>query len=149
MSGSVNKVILIGNLGKDPEIRHLESGSVVAYFHIATSEVFTDRNSGEKKEIKDWHDIVVWKGLATLAEKYLRKGTKVYVEGKLKRRSWIDKDGQTRYTVEIIANDLTILSQPEPREKETFKAPYSNEGTPLPPVPLIDLEPDSQDELPF
>ena len=85
MNGTVNKVILIGNLGKDPEIRRLENGAVVATFSIATSESFTDKNSGEKKEITDWHDIVLWRGLAEIAEKYIRKGTKIYVEGKLKK----------------------------------------------------------------
>ena len=79
MNGTVNKVILIGNLGKDPEIRRLENGAVVASFSIATSESFTDKNSGEKKEITDWHDIVLWRGLAEIAEKYIRKGTKSYV----------------------------------------------------------------------
>ena len=92
MNGTVNKVILIGNLGKDPEIRRLENGAVVASFSIATSESFTDKNSGEKKEITDWHDIVLWRGLAEIAEKYIRKGTKIYVEGKLKKRSWQDKE---------------------------------------------------------
>ena len=78
MNGTVNKVILIGNLGKDPEIRSLENDAVVASFSIATSESFTDKNSGEKKEITDWHDIVLWRGLAEIAEKYIRKGTKIY-----------------------------------------------------------------------
>ena len=96
MNGTVNKVILIGNLGKDPEIRRLENGAVVATFSIATSESFTDKNSGEKKEITDWHDILLWRGLAEIAEKYIRKGTKIYVEGKLKKRSWQDKEGNTK-----------------------------------------------------
>ena len=86
MNGSVNKVILIGNLGKDPEIRRLENGAVIATFSLATSEVFTDKSTGEKKEITDWHDIVLWRGLAEVAEKYIRKGAKIYVEGKLKKR---------------------------------------------------------------
>ncbi len=87
MAGTVNKVILIGNLGKDPEIRRLENGSMVATFSIATSDTYTDKTTGEKKEITDWHDIVVWRGLAEIAEKYLKKGYKVYIEGKLKKRS--------------------------------------------------------------
>ena len=101
MSGSVNKVILIGNLGKDPEIRRLENGVVLANFSIATSESFTDKQTGEKKEITDWHDIVLWRGLAEVAEKYLRKGSKIYVEGKLKKRSWQDKEGNTRYNTPV------------------------------------------------
>ena len=149
MAGSVNKVILIGNLGKDPEVRHLENGGVVANFPLATSEVFTDRTTGEKKEITDWHDIVVWRGLAEVAEKYLRKGTKIYVEGKLKKRSWQDKEGQTRYAVEVIGDELTILSRPEGNDREQNKPVYSNQGVPNPPSPMNDLEPDNQDGLPF
>lgn len=84
MAGSVNKVILIGNLGKDPEVRHLENGATVANFPIATSETYTDRNTGQRVENTDWHDIVVWRGLAEVVEKYVKKGAKVYVEGKLK-----------------------------------------------------------------
>ena len=91
MNGTVNKVILIGNLGKDPEIRRLENGAVVATFSIATSESFTDKNSGEKKEITDWHDIVLWRGLAEITEKYIRKGTKIYIEGKLKKPKMLIK----------------------------------------------------------
>jgi single-strand DNA-binding protein len=149
MNGSVNKVILIGNLGKDPEVKHLETGSAMANFSVATSEVYTDRTSGVKKEITDWHDIVVWKGLAEIAEKYLRKGTKVYIEGKLKKRSWQDKEGQTRYSLEIIADQLTILSHTESEKKDLPKPHYSNEGTPLPHSPMNDLLPDLQDDLPF
>ena len=88
----VNKVILIGNLGKDPEIRRLENGVVVASFTIATSENYVDRNSGERKEITDWHDIVMWRGLAEVAEKYLKKGMKVFVEGKLKKKNWQEEN---------------------------------------------------------
>ncbi|MBT4775782.1 MAG: single-stranded DNA-binding protein [Crocinitomicaceae bacterium] len=109
MAGSVNKVILIGNLGKDPEVRYLEGGTAVANFTLATSESFKDRNTGEKKSITDWHNIVVWRGLAELVEKYLKKGSKIYVEGKLKTRSWKDQDGNTRYTTEIVADNLTML----------------------------------------
>jgi single-strand DNA-binding protein len=90
MAGSVNKVILIGNLGKDPEVRALENGAKLARFSIATSESYTDKNTNEKKEITEWHNIVVWRGLADVAENYLKKGMKVYVEGKLRTRSWQD-----------------------------------------------------------
>ena len=112
MAGSINKVILIGNLGKDPEIRRLESGIAVANFPIATSESYTDKSTGQKKEITDWHDIVLWRGLAELSEKYLKKGHKVYVEGRLKKRSWQDKEGNTRYSVEVVADNMTMLSKP-------------------------------------
>jgi single-strand DNA-binding protein len=144
MNGTVNKVILIGNLGKDPEIRRLENGAVVATFSIATSESFTDKNSGEKKEITDWHDIVLWRGLAEIAEKYIRKGTKIYVEGKLKKRSWQDKEGNTKYNTEVIGEELTILSR-----LETSAAPYNSSGTPNLPSDMPGLSSSSDDDSPF
>jgi single-strand DNA-binding protein len=108
MSG-VNKVILVGRLGKDPEVRNLENGAVVANFTLATSETYKDRTTGEKKEITDWHNIVLWRGLAEIAQKYLHKGDMIYVEGKLRTRSW-EKEGVTRYTTEIIGDNMTMLS---------------------------------------
>lgn len=111
MAGTVNKVILIGNLGKDPEVRHLENGAVVANFPIATSESYKDRNSGERVTQTEWHNIVVWRGLAEVAEKYLKKGSSVFIEGKLKTRSWDDKDGNTRYTTEVVADSMTMLGR--------------------------------------
>ena len=146
MSGSVNKVILIGNLGKDPEIRRLENGVVLANFSIATSESFTDKQTGEKKEITDWHDIVLWRGLAEVAEKYLRKGTKIYVEGKLKKRSWQDKEGNTRYNTEVVGEEMTILSRLDP-EKSTES--YRKEEQNTPPSILPNLAPEDGDDLPF
>ena len=98
MSGSVNKVILVGNLGKDPEVRHLENGAAVANFSIATSETYKYRKTGEKVSQTEWHNIVAWRGLAEIAERYLKKGHKVYIEGKLKTRSWQDQDGNNRYS---------------------------------------------------
>ena len=111
MAGSVNKVILIGNLGRDPEVRHLENGAVVANFPIATSETYKDRNSGERVSQTEWHNIVVWRGLAEVAEKYLKKGNSVYIEGKLKTRNWEDKDGNKRYVTEVVCNELLMLSK--------------------------------------
>ncbi|HIP31166.1 MAG TPA: single-stranded DNA-binding protein [Crocinitomicaceae bacterium] len=147
MAGTVNKVILIGNLGKDPEVRHLENGSVVANFPIATSESYTDKNTGQKIENTDWHDIVVWRGLAGVVEKYVRKGQKVYIEGKLKKRSWQDKEGNTRYTTEVIADELTILSRPDNQNSQN-QAPYSSEGTPDAPSKVDDIIKKDKD-LPF
>jgi single-strand DNA-binding protein len=147
MNGTVNKVILIGNLRKDPEIRRLENGAVVATFSIATSESFTDKNSGEKKEITDWHDIVLWRGLAEIAEKYIRKGTKIYVEGKLKKRSWQDKEGNTKYNTEVIGEELTILSRLETSDKSA--APYNSSGTPNLPSDMPGLSSSSDDDSPF
>ncbi|WP_242923704.1 single-stranded DNA-binding protein [Pontibacter liquoris] len=105
---SVNKVILVGNLGKDPEIRHLEGGVAVARFPIATSETFKDKN-GAKQERTEWHNIVLWRGLAEVAEKYLRKGQSVYIEGKIRTNNYQDKEGVQRYSTEIVADNMTML----------------------------------------
>jgi single-strand DNA-binding protein len=105
MAGSVNKVILVGNLGADPEIRRMNSGDPVASFRIATSETWRDKNSGERKEKTEWHSIVVFnEALAEVAEKYLRKGAKVYVEGQMQTRKWQGNDGVDRYTTEVVLN---------------------------------------------
>ncbi len=135
--GTVNKVILIGNLGKDPEIRYLDTGVAVARFPIATSESYTDKTTGEKREITDWHNVVLWRGLATVAEKYLKKGMKVYIEGKLKTRQWQDNStNQTRYTTEIIVDNMTMLSK---LDNENNQKPYppSIENQPIKPVDEI------------
>lgn len=108
MSG-VNKVILVGRLGKDPEVRNLENGATVANFTMATSESYKDKTTGEKKEVTEWHNIVLWRGLAEIAAKYLHKGDMIYVEGKLRTRSW-EKEGVTRYTTEIVGDNMTMLS---------------------------------------
>lgn len=149
MAGSVNKVILIGNLGKDPEVRHLENGAVVANFPLATSETYTDKSTGQKVENTDWHDVVVWRGLAEVVEKYVRKGTKVYVEGKLKKRSWQDKEGNTRYATEVVADDLTILSRPSDDREPRSSAPYQSDGTPPAPSKVDDILNKDDDDLPF
>lgn len=147
MAGSVNKVILIGNLGRDPEVRHLENGAVVANFSIATSETYTDKNTGERRTNTDWHNIVLWRGLAEIAEKFLRKGQKIYVEGKLKTRSWQDKDGNTRYTTEVLGEEMTMLSR---ADKPTApSAPYSQEGTPSTPSRVDDIVEQDEPDLPF
>jgi single-strand DNA-binding protein len=108
----VNKVILVGNLGKDPEVRHLEGGATVANFSLATTEAYKDK-SGNRVEQTEWHNIVVWRGLAEVAEKYLKKGTTIYLEGRIRTRSWDDKEGVKRYTTEIVADTFTILSKKE------------------------------------
>ena len=106
MSG-VNKVILVGNLGRDPEVRHLESGVAVASFSLATSETYKDK-TGERKTHTEWHNVVLWRGLAEVAEKYLHKGDQVYIEGRLRTRSW-ESDSGTKYTTEIITDNMTML----------------------------------------
>lgn len=114
MAGSVNKVILIGNLGADPEIRRTQDGKPIANLNIATSESWRDRNSGERKEKTEWHRVVIFnEGLCKVAEQYLKKGSTVYVEGQLQTRKWQDKDGQDRYSTEIVLqgfnSTLTML----------------------------------------
>src|ERR1700742_2628496 len=114
MAGSVNKVILVGNLGKDPEVRRMTSGEPVVSFSLATSESWRDKSSGERKEKTEWHNVVVFnKNLAEVAEKYLRKGSKVYIEGSLQTRKWTDKDGAEKYSTEIVLQnfrgELTLL----------------------------------------
>jgi len=117
MAGSVNKVILIGNLGSDPEVRYLESGSAVAKFSIATTESYTNKN-GERVDNTEWHRIELWEGLAKVAEKYLKKGSQVYIEGRIRTDNWTDKEGQQKSGVTIRANSLTMLGA----------APGSNPG---------------------
>jgi len=107
---SLNKAMLIGRLGKDPEVRNLEGGSTKAAFPIATTEVYKDK-SGQRVENTHWHNIVCWRGLAEIAEKYLKKGANIYVEGKIVTRSWDDKDGNKRYTTEIVADNFIMLDK--------------------------------------
>ncbi len=109
MARGVNKVILVGNLGKDPEVKYTAGGTAVCNFSIATSESWKDKTTGEKQERTEWHSIVCWSGLAEIAGEYLRKGSQVYVEGKLQTRKWEDKEGNTRYTTEIVIHDMQML----------------------------------------
>ncbi|MFN3839243.1 MAG: single-stranded DNA-binding protein [Cyclobacteriaceae bacterium] len=148
MSG-VNKVILVGRLGRDPEVRNLESGVSVANFTLATSESYRDRTTGERKETTEWHNIVLWRGLAEVAQKYLHKGDMVYVEGKLRTRSW-EKEGVTRYTTEIVADNMTMLStrgsgSSSGTENQGYASPKStgSETVPLP------ADTGGTDDLPF
>lgn len=107
---SVNKVILVGNVGKDPETRYLEGGTVVSRFPFATSEVYKNR-SGEKITNTEWHNIVAWRGLAEIMEKYVKKGSQLYIEGRIRNRSYTDKEGNTRYTTEILADNIQMLGR--------------------------------------
>ena len=110
MGKSVNKVILIGTLGKDPELKYTPQGTAVTKFSMATNESFKDKQSGEWKERTDWHNIVCWQRTAEVAAEYLKKGRKVYIEGRLSTRSWDDKEtGQKKYMTEVVANDLVLL----------------------------------------
>lgn len=109
MSRGVNKVILIGNLGQDPEVRVMPSGGSVANISVATSESWTDRNSGQRQERTEWHRVVFFNRLAEIVGQYLRKGSKIYVEGSIRTRKWQGQDGQDRYTTEIVANEMQML----------------------------------------
>ena len=141
MSG-VNKVILIGNLGKDPEIKYLESKVPVANFTLATNSTWKDKD-GSKQEHTEWHNIVLWRGLAELSEKYLHKGDKVYIEGRLKTRSWQDKDNVKRYATEIVAENMTMLSG-----KRAEETPVPDDQEQNAPASIPDLG-KPVDDLPF
>jgi single-strand DNA-binding protein len=109
MARGINKVILVGNLGKDPEVRYMPSGGAVANLTIATSESWKDKATGEQKEQTEWHRVVMFGRLGEIAGEYLKKGSQVYIEGKLQTRKWQDKDGQDKYTTEIVANEMQML----------------------------------------
>ncbi len=109
MARGINKVILIGNLGADPQTRYMPSGGAVTNFNIATSESWRDRQTGEQQERTEWHRVVCFQRLAEIAGEYLRKGSKVYIEGRLQTRKWQDQSGQDRYTTEIVANEMQML----------------------------------------
>ena len=117
MSG-VNKVILLGNLGKDPEVRRLDDGRGVANFSLATSETYKNK-SGEKVTNTEWHNIVLWSPLADIAENYLKKGSQVYIEGKIANRSYEDKDGVKKYISEVVGREITLLGRPPEQQEKS------------------------------
>jgi single-strand DNA-binding protein len=129
----INKVILVGNLGKDPEVRHLDNGVAVANFSLATTENYKNKE-GERVSQTEWHNIVLWRGLAEVAEKYLKKGANVYIEGKIKTRKWEDKEGVTRYNTEILGDNMTMLGGKSPSENKPEQTSQSE---------------DPKDDLPF
>jgi single-strand DNA-binding protein len=153
MAGSVNKCIIVGNLGKDPESRTFQRGDKVVSFSVATSESWKDRASGERKERVEWHKISIYnQGLCTVAENYLRKGSKVYLEGQLETRSWTDKDGATRYSTEIalrpFRSELTLLDSKrdsDSRGDDDYDRETGEVRTQQTRAPVDDLE----DEVPF
>jgi single-strand DNA-binding protein len=149
MSG-INKVILVGNLGKDPEVRYLEGGTAVANFTLATSETYKDRTTGERKTQTEWHNVVLWRGLAEVAEKYLRKGSQVYVEGKIRTRSWEDKEGNTRYTTEIVGDNMTMLGRRDDSGNSGQSAPEpSQKAQAAPAQSTSSSKQEEDDDLPF
>lgn len=147
---SVNKVILVGNVGKDPEIRHLDSGVAVATFSLATSETYTAKN-GERVTSTEWHNIVLWRGLADVAEKYVKKGMQLYIEGRIRSRSYDDKDGVKRYVTEINGDVMRMLGSKE--SSGPGSSSFTN-GSSSPATPPSFTEPEIDDQggdedLPF
>jgi single-strand DNA-binding protein len=143
---SINKVILVGNVGADPEVRYIESNTPVCNLRIATSESYKNRN-GEKVTTTEWHTVVLWRGLAEIAEKYVKKGMQLYIEGKIRTRSWDDKDGNKRYATEIVADSLQLLGKREGTESPRHDdAPLPEKQNEKPVVPDAENEPD---DLPF
>lgn len=159
MAGSVNKVILVGNLGRDPEVRHAQSGNKIVQLSLATSESWKDKNSGERRERTEWHRVVIFNDrLAEVAEKYLRKGSKVYLEGQLATRKWTDNAGTERYTTEVVLQnfrgELVMLDRRSgdgpppaggPDDYGSESSGQSNGDGQNPPPPDGDLD----DEIPF
>jgi single-strand DNA-binding protein len=143
---SVNKVILVGNVGADPEVRYIESNTPVCNLRIATSETYKNR-TGEKVTSTEWHTVVLWRGLAEIAEKYVKKGMQLYIEGKIRTRSWDDKDGNKRYATEIIADVLQLLGKRESAEPlRQDEAPLPDKQNEKAVLPENSNEPD---DLPF
>lgn len=154
----INKVILIGNLGRDPEIRYTANGGAVANIALATSETWKDKNTGEQQERTEWHRVVFFGRLGEIVGEYLKKGSKVYVEGRLQTRKWQGQDGQDRYTTEIIANDMQMLdsrgggSAPYNDGSERNKGPAPGPSEPQPQQPSSSppsAGDDFEDDIPF
>ena len=149
MAGSINKVILVGNLGADPEIRQTKDGRPICNLRVATSESWRDKSTGEKREKTEWHRVVIFsEGLCRVAESYLRKGSKVYLEGQLQTRKWQDQSGQDRYTTEVVLqgfnSNLTMLDSRSDRSAGSFDEPLAASQ------PLQDFsDPQMDDEIPF
>lgn len=156
----INKVTLIGNLGRDPEIRHLESGTMVGKFSIATNENYKDK-AGEWQTVTEWHDVVVWRGLAERAERDLKKGSLCYVEGKLTHRKYQDQNGNDRYITEVVANNIKSLERRESSGAKTYdnfpavESPTGNNiasgntASPASPAAPANDVPQAEDDLPF
>lgn len=152
----INKVILVGNVGVDPEVRALEGGVKMARLRLATTERIYNRQTQETKEHTEWHTVIVWRNLADVADKYIRKGSQLYIEGSLRTREWTDKDGNKRYSTEIVANDLKMLGRraeggaPTGAEYSTPAAGYGGATVSATPLAGGDVAPaEEADDLPF
>jgi len=143
----VNKVILVGSLGQDPEVKYTPSGTAITNISVATSESWTDKQSGQKQEKTEWHRVVFFNRLAEIAGEYLRKGAKVYIEGSLRTRKWQDQQGQDRYTTEIVASEMQMLSgKPEGQQGAQRINPAPAQTPPPPPPGAFD---DFDSDVPF
>ncbi|MEO0505572.1 MAG: single-stranded DNA-binding protein [Bacteroidota bacterium] len=153
MSGTLNKVMLIGHLGDEVKIHYFEGGNCIARFPLATNETYTNRQTGEKVTNTDWHNVVVRNKAAEICEKYLSKGDKVYVEGRLKNRQWQGEDGNTRYTTEVHVQDFTFLStKKDGMPGQNSPAPMNTGSTPVPTAsnPTTEMpQEEADDDLPF
>lgn len=155
MAGSVNKVILIGNLGRDPEVRMTQGGGKVANFSLATSESWNNKNTGQREERTEWHKLVAFGNQADVIEKYVKKGSKLFVEGKLQTRKWTDKDNQERYTTEISVDNFTMLDSRRDGEGGGSRSDYdqtpraSGGDMPMAAPKKISNDPAFDDEIPF
>jgi len=157
MARGINKVILVGNIGKDPEVRYTASGSAITNISIATSESWRDKTSGEQQERTEWHKVVFFNRLAEIAGEYLKKGSQVYVEGSLRTRKWQDQSGQDRYTTEIVANEMQMLGsrggsegmdRPAQGKKGFRDSPPSGQGASEAP-PFDESDGFAEDDIPF
>ena len=144
---SVNKVILVGNLGADPETRYMPNGDAVANIRLATTESWKDKASGEKKEITEWHRVVFYRKLAEIVGQYLKKGSAVYVEGRIRTRKWQDKEGQERYTTEIRGDQMTMLGSRQGMGAPAGGGAYDSEPTDYAPAPPKNKPKPSFDDL--
>ncbi len=144
MARGVNKVIVVGNLGQDPETRYMPSGSAVTNMRIATNESWKDKQTGEQKDRTEWHNVAMFGRLAEIAAEYLRKGSQVYIEGKLRTRKWQDKDGNDRYTTEIIADEMQMLGS-----RSGGGAPAMSDSPPVSAPPPQPSGNDFDDDIPF
>ena len=162
----INKVILVGNVGADPEVRALESGAKVARVRLATTERYTDRQTNETKEMTEWHTITLWRNLADVVDKYVHKGSQLYIEGSLRTREWTDKDNQKRYTTEVVANEMKLLGRrmdaptAAPAPQQGYAQPaaqpaqqiYQQPAQPIYQQPVAQAQPvvpQADDEMPF
>lgn len=145
---SVNKVILLGNVGRDPEVRHLDKDVTVANFSLATSESYTAKN-GEKVTTTEWHNIVIWRGLAKVVEQYVKKGDRLYLEGRIRTRSWDDKDGNKRYTTEIYVDNMEMLGGTRNQSSGDDNQQANPQNEKANKVSEPDFEQNEEDDLPF